>query len=202
MIEPPSLLPIRLTDYPDAFIRYETPERFHPALEGYLVENYGVFLPVRIRHCQYPWLTNGSDDGDELFSFVILSTAVYRPDSPVIGWVDWRSQPLKSIVLNTNFASSDGRDEEKLQTSLRIVRRGFLRGRPINSGNFPTRETIEAATREAISDLQAQGLNVGIMEVAEELGLSRRHLGRLLKKFGLSWNTLKPQYPSRRRPSR
>jgi hypothetical protein len=75
MIEPPSVLHFRLTDYPDAFIRYENPERFHPALEGYLLENYGVFLPVRIRHCQYPWLTNGWDDGDELFSFVILSTA-------------------------------------------------------------------------------------------------------------------------------
>jgi len=202
MSEPPSLLHFRLADYPEAFIRFENPERFHPGLKGYLVENYGVLLPVEIHRSQYPSLTSFLGDGSQVATFVILSTCVFQPDSPVIGWVDWRSRPLKSIVLNTDFASSDGRDEEKLQTCLRIVRRGFRRGRPINSGDLPTREAIEAATREAISDLQAQGLNVGIMEVAEELGLSRRHLGRLLEKFGLSWRTLKPQHLRRRLPSR
>ena len=127
---------------------------------------------------------------------------MFQPGSPVIGWIDWRPQPLKSIVVNSDFACSDGRDEEKMQACLRIVRRGFRRGRPIGSGDFPTREVTEAATREAIADLQAQGLKVGIMEVAEELGLSRRHLGRLLENFALPWKILKPQHPPRRRPSR
>jgi hypothetical protein len=100
------------------------------------------------------------------------------------------------------YTSSDGRDEERVQGCLRIIRRAFRQGRPINSGGFPTRAALEAATRKVIGELQAQGLNVGIMEVAEELGYSREHLGRSVKKAGLPWSTLKSQYLPRKRPAR
>jgi hypothetical protein len=165
MIEPPSLLHFRVADHPTGFIRFENPEVFHPGLKGYLLECYGVLLPVRVHRSQYPCLSIFRDDkswneSNLQATFIILSICVFRPGSPVIGWIDWRPQSQESTVRNADFASSDGHDEEKVQTCLRIIRRGFWpvvqRGRRKRSGFFQSeadfRETMVRLIRQCLAE--------------------------------------------------
>jgi hypothetical protein len=202
MTDLPSLLHIRLADYHKGFIRIENPERFHPGLKGYLLENYGVLLPVELHRSQFPSLTYFLGDGSQVATFVILSTCVFRPGSQVIGWIDWRAHPLKSFMVNTDFASSDGHEEEKVQTCLRILQRGMKRGRPIGSGYHPTPQAFETATRQAITDLLDQGVRkIGHSDIAGELGLSRSHFSYLCKCHKLDLSTLIPQHYAKRRPA-
>jgi hypothetical protein len=165
MIEPPSLMHFRVADHPTGFIRFENPEMFHPGLKGYLLESFGVLLPVRVHRSQYPCLSIFRDDKNWKetnlqATFIILTICVFLPGSPVIGWIDWRPQSQESTVRNADFASSDGRDEEKVQTCLRIVRRGFRpggqRGRPKRSRYFQSeadfRETMVPLIRQCLAE--------------------------------------------------